>query len=164
MRATKASDKPAATKGQHNVKHSRQPVFFFLPHVCYRCWWLQGQFVWRGQRGRHARNRPRWRPERVGYKARCPRNCSVYRRLRRLRVGPHLSHTGRRKGWRLISQPTHQTPATPGFFHAHHVPTTTHHLPTTTHHNPPSSEFLHSRTFFDNLPKTFQSVVDRSTI
>ena len=36
--------------------------------------------------------------------------------------------------------------------------------PPSAHHNPPSAGFLHSRTFFDNLPKYFRNTVDASTI
>jgi len=39
-----------------------------------------------------------------------------------------------------------KAPATPGFFHAHHVPTTTHHLPTTTHHLPTTTHHVPTTT------------------
>jgi len=38
-----------------------------------------------------------------------------------------------------------KAPATPGFFHAHHVPTTTHHAPTTTHHVPTTTHHAPER-------------------
>jgi len=61
-----------------------------------------------------------------------------------------------------------QNPGNTGVFSrppsAHHNPPFAHHNPPSAHHNPPSSAALHSRTFFDNLPKYFWNTVDASTI